>query len=298
MPRIAYVNGQYVPHHAAGIAIEDRGYQFADGVYEVIAIAGGEVVDMDPHMARLKNSLAGLEINLPISEAALRMAMLRVARLNRVQFGILYLQISRGVAPRDHAWAEGLRPSLVMTCRSVPMGKMAALAEKGVSVKTMPEDRWARPDIKTISLLPNVLAKQAARSGGDYEAWFVDGDGYVTEGASTNAWIVEGDGTLVTRPLSRAILPGIARSILLEVAARDGIPVREEAFTPEQAKGAREAFITSTGGLVPVTAIDGDVVANGAPGGLSLQLAAAYQQHMADQTANPEATMRGLQGQA
>jgi D-alanine transaminase len=294
MPRIAYVNGQYVPHSQAAVSIEDRGYQFSDGVYEVVAVMDGTIVDMAPHMARLKTSLQSLNIDMPMSDAALGLVMRQLIRRNRLSYGILYLQITRGVAPRDHAFPVDLPPSLVMTCRSVPASVAVAKARDGVSVRTLSEERWARPDIKSISLLPNVLAKQAAREAGDYEAWFVDKDGNVTEGSSTNAWMVTKDGRLVTRPLSTAILPGVVRAIVFELAAQLGLDIEERVFSVEEALSAKEAFVTSTSGVMPVVAIDGKTVANGAPGDVTTTLIAAYRQHLANQTDDAAATLQIL----
>ena len=296
MPRLAYVNGQYLPHDHAAVSVEDRGYQFADGIYEVVAVIAGEIVDMAPHMTRLQNSLDSLGITLPMSAKSLQLVMRQLVRRNRLTYGILYMQISRGVAPRDHAYDENLRPTIVMTCRSIPASKSIAIARDGVTVRTFSEERWARPDIKTVSLLPNVLAKQAARQAGDFEAWFVDAQGFVTEGASTNAWIVTTQGKLRTRALSKAILPGIVRGIMVEAAQDLGVALEEKAFTVAEAKAAREAFITSTGGVMPVVAVDGTPVGNGSPGETTLKLVAAYQEHLAKQTGDPEATLKVLTG--
>jgi D-alanine transaminase len=296
MPRLAYVNGQYLPHDHAAVSIEDRGFQFADGIYEVVAVVAGQIVDMAPHMTRLQNSLDSLGIRLPMTRTSLQLVMRQLVRRNHLTYGILYMQVSRGVAPRDHAYAEDLRPTLVMTCRSVPAAKAIEAAQEGVSVKTFSEERWARPDIKTISLLPNVLAKQAARQAGDYEAWFVDGDGHVTEGASTNAWIVTKKGTLVTRPLSKAILPGVVRGIILGEAKKMGLSIEEGTFTVADALDAKEAFITSTGGVMPVVAIDASPVGDAVPGEATLRLVAAYQVHLANQTKDPDATLQVLTG--
>lgn len=296
MPRLAYVNGQYLPHDHAAVSIEDRGFQFADGIYEVVAVVAGEIVDLAPHMKRLQNSLDSLGIPLPLSQTSLQLIMRQLVRRNRLNYGILYMQISRGVAPREHAYDENLRPTIVMTCRSLPVSKTIAAIQNGITVKTFSEERWARPDIKTISLLPNVLAKQAARLAGDFEAWFVDAEGHVTEGASTNAWIVTKDGCLKTRPLSNAILPGVVRGIMVDTAQNLGLSIEEDAFTVKDAKDAREAFITSTGGVIPVVAVDGTPVGNGSPGETTLKLVAAFQGHLADQTADPEATLGVLTG--
>lgn len=294
MPRLAYVNGHYVPHSDAAVSIDDRGYQFADGIYEVVAVVGGVIVDMPPHMSRLHSSLKSLDIKMPMSERALGLVMRQLIRRNKLSYGILYLQITRGVAPRDHAYAADLRPSMVMTCRSIPTRIAAGKVQGGISVRSFSEERWARPDIKSISLLPNILAKQAAREAGDFEAWFVDSEGQVTEGASTNAWMVTKDGSLITRPLSKAILPGVVRGIVFGLATELDLKIEERGFTLAEAFEAKEAFITSTGGVFPVVALDGTTIANGSPGDVTLRLVDAFNRHLAGQTTDPDATFAVL----
>jgi len=281
MSRIAYVNGRYVPHGQAQVHIEDRGYQFADGVYEVIAVSGGELVDEAWHCDRLERSLDELEMAMPMARGPLGVVMREVIRRNSVRDGIVYLQVTRGVARRDHAFpAAGVRAALVLTARATKPPS-AQVLETGVKVISVPDIRWERCDIKSVALLPNVLAKQAARAADAYEAWQVDADGYVTEGSSTNAWIIDADGTLITRPAENAILNGITRRRLIELARASGVTVEERAFTLEEAKRAREAFITSTTSFVlPVVEIDDAVIGNGRPGSLSLDLRAQYQAFM------------------
>ncbi len=278
MGRIAYVNGLYVPHADASVHIEDRGYQLADGVYEVWAVFGGKLADAEGHFTRLERSLGELRIPLPMSLAALKLVLRDTIRRNRVKTGLVYLQVTRGVAPRDHAFpTRPVRPSVVITAKPVDMAAAEAKAAKGIGVITTPETRWARCDIKTIALLPNVLAKQAARENGAGEAWFVDELGLVTEGASSNAWIVDRDGMLRTRDLNANILRGITRKSLMDLIARDGLAVSERPFSVEEAKQAREAFITGAGSLVtPVVSIDGAPVGDGAPGPVARRLRASY----------------------
>ncbi len=276
MSRIAYVNGRYVPHKVAQVHIEDRGMQFSDAAYEVIAVLGGRLVDRTLHHDRLERSLSELAIDRPMRRTALDAIFDEVVRRNRVSEGIIYLQVGRGASPRNHAFPVGARPSVVVTARRAAPASAAALTE-GVKVVTMPDLRWLRRDIKSVSLLPNVLAKQTAVEAGAFEAWQVDADGYVTEGAQSNAWIVESDGTIVTRPESNAILSGITRRRLIEVARAEGLSVVERAFTPTQAAAAREAFLTSTSSfVVPVVQIDEAVVANGRPGAITEQLRSLY----------------------
>jgi D-alanine transaminase len=281
MSRIAYVAGQYLPHRQAAVHIEDRGYQFADGVYEVIAVCGFRLVDEERHLARLKRSLAELRIAMPMTEASLRIVMREVVHRNGVDDGILYLQVTRGAAPREHAFPKAATPSLVMTSRRTrpPDPK---LGRDGIAVITIPDIRWQRCDIKSVALLPNVLGKQQAREAGAYEAWQVDRDGQVTEGTSTNAWIVTADNAVVTRAADTAILNGVTRAAILDIMRREGYRLVERPFTVAEAKAAREAFLTSTTAeLLPVVRIDGSPVGEGRPGLLSLKLRAAYLEHAA-----------------
>lgn len=285
MSRIAYVNGRYVPHRQAAVSIDDRGYQFADGVYEVIALIGGKFVDLEPHLDRLDRSLGALGIAWPMARAALSAVIGQVARRNGVRDGIVYLQIGRGVAPREHAFPRTARPSLVVTARAMAVGDPARNAA-GVAVIGLPDLRWLRRDIKSISLLPNVLAKQQAREAGAYEAWLVDKDGKVTEGTSTNAWIVTRSGELRTHPADRAILHGITRRSLVELLRGQNVVLNETPFTLEEAKAAREAFLTSTtAGVVGVVRIDGVAIGDGSPGELTRALRARYFAHAAGEFA-------------
>lgn len=278
MPRIAYVNGRYIRHADAAVHIEDRGYQFADGVYEVCEVARGYIIDMKRHLDRLDRSLQELRIEWPVSRRVLENLMREVVRRNLVKHGLVYLQVTRGVAPRDHYFpAADTRSALVITAKRTDPAASAARAEAGIKVITVPENRWERVDIKSVGLLPNVLARQKAREAGAIEAWFVDPDGTVKEGASTNAWIVTKEGVLVTRPADTGILRGITRATLMDVAAREGVQVEERAFTVDEAKSARESFITAaTTVVMPVVAIDGTTVANGHPGSLTLALRQAF----------------------
>lgn len=278
MGRIAYVNGRFVPHREAAVHIEDRGYQLADAVYEVWAVMGGKLADAEGHFARLERSLAELRIRPPMSRKALEMVMRETMRRNRVREGLIYLQVSRGVAPRDHAFpGDDVQPSLVMTAKSLDRAATEAKAAKGVAVVTVPENRWGRCDIKTVGLLPNALARQQAREAGAYEALFVDELGMVTEGAASNAWILDRDGVLRTRDTNANILRGITRRTLMDVIAEAGLPFQERPFTVDEAKAAKEVFVTGAGSLVmPVIAIDGEKVGDGTPGPVAMRLRRLY----------------------
>ena len=277
MSRIAYVNGRYVPHADAAVHVEDRGYQFADGVYDVCAVVDGLLIDETLHLDRLDRSLGELRIESPMGRSALKVVLREVVRRNRIRNGLVYMQVTRGVARRDHPFPKGIKPAVVLTARAIAPEKIDANNRNGVAVATVPDIRWGRCDIKSVSLLPNVLAKQTAREAGAYEAWLVDKDGFVTEGSSTNAWIVDADGNLVTRDVTNSILRGVTRTSLFAVAKAAGIPIVERRFTVDEAKHAREAFISSaTGYATPVVRIDDAVIGNGQPGSMAERLRDLY----------------------
>lgn len=279
MPRISYVNGQYLRHARAAVHVEDRGYQFSDAVYEVIAIVGDRLIDETLHFERLERSLSELQIPMPFSRAHFVLKIRELLRLNRVRNGSLYLQVSRGVARRDHKFPAHAVPSVVMTVR--PLSPPPAdLVENGVAVITVPDIRWKRPDIKSVALLPNVLAKQQAVRSGAYEGWQVDEKGIVTEGTSTNAWIIAGD-RLITHPPDRAILNGVTRLALLEIAVELGLSIEERPFSADEARAADEAFLTSTTAFVmPVVRIDDDAIGDGRPGRYTRALVERYNGHL------------------
>lgn len=286
MSRIAYVNGRYVPHDEAYVHIEDRGYQFSDGVYEVAAVCRGRVVDEEPHLDRLERSLRALRMGLPLPRRALRLVTREVLRRNRVRNGMVYLQITRGVAARDHSFPDAAEGALVLTARPIAWPRTAA-DDRGVDVVSLPDQRWGRCDVKSISLLPNVLGKQSARERGAFEAWFIDPDGYVTEGASTNAWLVDEGGRIVTRGLESNILGGITRQTVIALAGEAAIEVVERAFTLEEALQAPEAFLTSTTAFVRgIVRIDGRTMGNGGPGPVTLRLRDAYLTYCRGERAN------------
>lgn len=281
MSRIVYVNGRYLPRAHATVDVEDRGYQFSDGVYEVCEVRAGRLIDERRHLTRLDRSLSELQIASPMPRTSLGVVLHEVVRRNRVRDGLVYIQVSRGVARRDHAFpAAGTLPSIVVTARSINVEANEKMAADGIGVITIPDNRWERVDIKSIALLPNVLAKQAARSQGAREAWLVDKSGHITEGSSSNAWIINRDGKLLTRHLDHGILPGITRAVLIESLKSHGVELEERAFTVEEAYAAREAFITSaTQSVMPVVSIDGRPVGNGAPGIVTSTLRRDYHQH-------------------
>ncbi len=278
MSRIAYVNGRYLPHSDAAVHIEDRGFQFADGVYEVCEVRQGMIVDLTRHLTRLDRSLSELRMALPMSRAALTTVIREVLRRNRVRNGLFYLQITRGVARRDHYFPSQDTPlTVTITAKSTDPSIMARKYANGIKVITVPENRWDRVDIKTVGLLPNVLAKQQAKEAGAQDAIFVDRNGIVLEGASSNVWMVTADGELVTRPAEQGILRGITRTTVLDVTAKLGLTVVERGFKVDEMMAAREVFLTSATGIcVPIVEIDRKPVANGHPGTASSAIRDAF----------------------
>ncbi|KAA0685797.1 D-amino-acid transaminase [Azospirillum brasilense] len=282
MARWAYVNGRYLPHRQAAVHVEDRGFQFADGVYEVVTLLDGRFADLDGHMERLGRSLSELRMDWPAAPRVVTMIARELVRRNGVRNGSLYIQVTRGVAPRDFKFPADIPATLVMTVKRVTAFAKPEQLEQGVAVVTVPDIRWGRRDIKTVGLLAPVLAKQQAAESGAYEAWLIDPDGTVTEGSSSNAWIVTQDGVLVTRAPSQKILNGITRLSLLRLAGERGIPVEERSFTVEEALAAREAFVSSAGTFaLPVTRIDGKPVGEGRPGPVTQTLRQAYLDYVA-----------------
>lgn len=278
MSRVAYVNGSYGPLSDAAVSVEDRGFQFADGVYEVWSVFDGRMADYDGHMNRLARSLTELRIDIPMTREALTVVLRETIRRNRVRDGIVYLQVTRGAARRDHPFpGPGTPPSVVVTSRSVDQSRAEAMARRGVAVITQPDIRWGRCDIKTVGLLPNVLAKQAAREQGAYEAWLVDEMGLVTEGSSTNAWIIDRDGKLRTRDTQANILRGVTRTAILDLLQHEGLELEERPFSVEDARQAREAFFTAAGAFVmPAVSIDGVKIGDGKPGTVTSRLRRLY----------------------
>lgn len=278
MSRIAYVNGQYLPLERAGIPVLDRGFLFGDAVYEVCEVRDGRIVDEARHLARLARSLGEIGMAMPMSEAALGRVLRETIRRNRVGLGMVFLQVSRGACAtgkgRDFYFPDAdTPPTIVATARNASRAGLERRWAEGIAVKTLPDNRWGRCDIKTAMLLAACMAKEEAKADGAGEAWFVDADGLVTEGASSNAWIVTADDTLVTRPAGSAILRGTARMRLIDVLERERLTLAERAFSVAEAKAAREAFVTSATSIVlPVVRIDGAAVGTGRPGALAGKL--------------------------
>ena len=278
MTRITYVNGTYIPHDRAAVHVEDRGFQFADSVYEVCAFEGTKIIDEQAHLARLEQSLASIDVAMPMSRRGLGIIFREVVRKNKLTSGIVYCQVTRGKAKRDHAFPNPAPlPTLVVSAKRIAPETLDARRKNGVSIVFRPDERWARCDIKSTGLLANVLAKQSARSTGAYEAWLFDEDGNVTEGTSTNAWIVLADGSLVTRPLDQHILGGVTRAKLIECAHSANIPVIERKFSTKEVTTAAEAFSSaSTVGALPVVSIDGTPIGSGTPGPITRRLNELY----------------------
>jgi len=276
--RIAYVNGSYLRHGLASVHIEDRGLQFADSIYEVFGVFGGHVYDEEEHLDRLERSVGEIALAMPMPRAPLKLVLREIARRNHLRDGLIYLQVTRGAVRRDHAIpARPPRPTLILTARATDSQAFEKRRESGIRVVSRPDERWARCDIKSTALLPNILAKTAARDRGAWEAWLIDGEGHVTEGSSTTAWIVDREGHLITRDLDNAVLPGVTRRVLAQVAADAQIQLVERRFSLSEAWQAREAFITAaTLGALPVVEIDGKPVGAGKPGPVARRLQELY----------------------
>ena len=283
MSRVVYVNGRYVPYAQAAVHVEDRGFQFADAVYEVCQVRGGHLVDEARHMARLARSLNELKISAPMSPGALAHVMRETIRRNRVKDGLVYLQVTRGEGPREFVFPSPDVPrTVVCIARSVAPASQGATARAGIGVKTMLDIRWHRCDIKTVMLLPACLAKEAAHGDGAREAWLVDKDGFVTEGASSNAWIVSREGTVITRQIAPTILGGVTRATLIDLLREEKVPFEERPFRIAEVLEAREAFVTSaTNTVMPVVSIDGQPIGDGRPGALTQRLRLKFDQFAA-----------------
>lgn len=274
MSRVVYVNGAYKPYHDAVVHVEDRGYQFSDGVYEVCEVRGGKLIDERLHIDRLYRSMNELQMTPPFGRRALGVIMREIVRRNHIGFGSVYLQVTRGVAKRDFKFpAPHTQPSVVCYGRPASKKAVEARAARGISVVTRPDIRWKRVDIKTVGLLANALMRQSAIDAGAQETWMFDADGFITEGASCNAWIIAADGRLLTRSAEKGILRGITRTVVMELIRNEGLNFEEKSFTIEEAKAAKEAFNTSATGLVmPVISIDGVQIGNGEPGPMALKI--------------------------
>lgn len=282
MSKVAYVNGRYVAQRDASVNVEDRGYQFGDGIYEVIHVHGGRFVDEALHLDRLERSLREIRLPMPMPRASLRVVLEEVVRRNRITEGLVYMQVTRGVARRDHAFpTKPVPPALVVTAKRTPPFPKAAEGWTGTAV-TVPDQRWARCDIKTVNLLPNVLARQAARDAGATEAIMVDqATGMVREGASTSVWIVDAQGVLRTRPLDHAILPGCTRAALIAELRAEGIPFEEGEYDLATLRAAREIFLTSATSFVkPMLRLDGAPVGDGHVGPVARRLFGLFARHV------------------
>jgi len=273
--RYVYVNGDFIAAENAAISIFDRGFLFADGVYEVTAVLGGRMIDFAPHVQRLRASMAKLEMSLDMDDAAIEAFHHGLIERNGLENGVVYMQVTRGVAERDFAYPDDAAPTVIAFTQ--PRDYLGDRnAENGVSVITTPDLRWVRRDIKSIALLPQAMGKQEAKKRGAFEAWMVE-DGLVTEGTSSSAFIVTNEGVIVTRALSREILPGLTRSRLLSLIEDEKLPVDQRPFSVEEALAAREAFLTSASSFVmPVVRIDGESVDDGRPGPVAARLRARY----------------------
>ena len=275
MSRIVFVNGAYLAEEQAKISVFDRGFLFADGVYEVSSVLRGRLIDNEGHLARLHRSLNELDMPAPASDAEIESIQKALIEKNGVDQGLVYLQITRGAADRDFAYPQGVEPSLVMFTQEKNVID-SAQARNGIAVIAVEDIRWRRRDIKTVGLLAPCMAKMQAKNAGADDAWLVE-DGYVTEGSSNNAFIIDAEDTLVTRQLSNEILAGITRKAVLKLAVEQQIEIDQRPFSIEEACNAKEAFITSaTTFVMPVVSINGNPVADGRPGRLTQRLRELY----------------------
>lgn len=295
MPRFAFVNGSYLPHGDATVHIEDRGFQFADGVYEVVACIDGRLADERGHLDRLERSCRELSIPMPVARRSLQFIMRELLRRNRLKNASVYIQVTRGVAKRDFPFPEDTPASLILTARPFRFDNNARVLRGGAAV-TVPDIRWKRRDIKSTALLAQVLAKQEAVEAGAYEAWMVDDEGYITEGSSSNAWIVTKDGKLVTRHATTDILRGVTRTALEKICAGLHMKIEERPFSVQESYDAIEAFNTSAVALVvPIVTIDGHVIGTGEPGPVAQQLYAEYRAYAAGERGDPVAWMADIE---
>ena len=275
MSRIVYVNGAYLPEEAATISIFDRGFVFADGVYEVTAVLQGQILEYEGHIRRLERSLRELDMAMPLAPEALLAVHQELIRRNALTEGLVYLQVTRGAADRDFIYPENTPQTVVLFTQAKPLVNTPKAAA-GIRVISTEDIRWARRDIKTVQLVAPCMAKMQAKAAGKDDAWMVE-DGYVTEGTSNNAYIITPEGALVTRNLSNAILPGITRSAVLKLAAENGLPIEERPFTIVEAQNASEAFVTAATTFVcPVVEIDGVALSGEQPGPLTRRLQELY----------------------
>ncbi len=275
MSRIVYVNGEYLPEEKATISIFDRGFLFADGVYEVTSVIDGKILAFDGHVERLQRSLRELQMDTPCTMAELETIHRELVARNNLSEGLIYLQVTRGAADRDFAFPVGVAPTLVLFTQAKNIVNNP-MVENGIKVISIPDIRWARRDIKTVQLLAPSLGKMAAKAAGADDAWLVE-DGFVTEGTSNNVYIIKKDGTIVTRNLSNDILHGITRAAVLKCANEARMKIEERPFTIAEAQDAAEAFFTSASAFVgPVVKIDGVKIGDGTPGATTKRLREIY----------------------
>lgn len=275
MARVIYLNGAFVDESEAKVSVFDRGFLFGDGIYEVSAVIDGRLVDNELHLARLERSVKEIDIALPVSLEEIRKAQIELIRRNTLHEGVVYMQVTRGEADRDFVYASDIKPNLVMFTQVKNLANAPSVVN-GVRVDVTPDTRWARRDIKTVMLLAQVLAKKQAKSKGYHEVWLVE-DGFVTEGASSTAFIISHDNVLVARPNSNAILPGCTRRAVLKIADEQNLKVEERLFTVDEAKAAKEAFLTSASSFVtPIIGIQDHTIGDGKPGPYTRRLQEIY----------------------
>lgn len=279
MTRIVYLNDEFIPEHEAKISIFDRAVNFGDAIYDVAGVLDGKLIDFEHHMQRYFNSLQKMAIESPLTQAEILQAFRRLVELNHIEEGLVYMQVTRGVAERDFVWPEGIKPTVFMFTQVKTQGERDS-ATNGVKLASQNDIRWARRDIKSVNLLGQVLAKKAAHDAGAYEALMVDADGFVTECGSTSFFIIR-DNQILTRALSNDILPGVTRRAIVALCESKGLELSETRFTLQQALDADEAFITGASSyMLPVVQIDDREISAGKPGQVTLQLRDIYLEYV------------------
>ena len=278
MKNITYINNKFIDHNKAKISVDDRGFLFADSVYELIGVLNKKIIDLDQHLNRLKVSLRKVKIKYKLSKKKFEETINKLIKLNSIFNGYIYIQITRGVAERKHEFPEKYHPTTIIFTKHLKINK--DIYEKGVKIITIPDIRWLRRDIKTTSLLPNVLSKQLAVEKNAFESWLID-NGNITEGSASNAWIIKSSNTIITHPANTKILKGVTRDTIIKILKKNNFNVIEKPFNLIEAKNAKEAFLTSsTLSVLPVVKIDNYNISNGKPGDITKKITYLYNNYI------------------
>tara|TARA_B100000029_G_scaffold516680_1_gene632676 strand:- start:15761 stop:16639 length:879 start_codon:yes stop_codon:yes gene_type:complete len=278
MKNLTYLNNKFVEHSKAKISVEDRGFLFSDSIYELISVLNGELIDLKPHLNRLKSSLKKIKINYKVNQLKFQNVIKKLIKNNKIFNGYVYIQITRGVAERKHEFPLKYKPSVIIFTKNLNINNN--IYKKGIKIITIPDIRWLRRDIKTTSLLANVLSKQMAVEKNAFESWLID-DGYITEGSASNAWIIKNSNTIITHPSNTKILKGVTRDTVIKILKKNNFKIKERAFNLIEAKNAKEAFLTSsTLSVLPVVKIDNYNISNGKPGDITKKIMFLYKNYI------------------